>query len=72
MVAIPPAVDILLAWFLLAKQLPEARSTVWFILRMFPDTGLLIVLVLLFTLGWGSVRTLLMLRTVFRRAPNTV
>jgi CubicO group peptidase (beta-lactamase class C family) len=70
-VLIPLAIDILRAWFLLAKQLPEARSTVLFVLRMFPDTGVLIVLVLLLTIGWGTLRTLLMLQTIFRTAPNT-
>ena len=69
-VVIPLAVDILLAWFLLAKQLPGARSTVWLTLRMFPDVGLLIVLVLVFTLGWGTARTLLMLQAIFRKASS--
>lgn len=70
-VLIPLTVDILLAWFLLGKQLPDARSTVLFVLRMFPDTGLLIILVLLFTLGWGTVRTLLTLQAIFRKPSTT-
>jgi CubicO group peptidase (beta-lactamase class C family) len=70
-VVIPLVVDISLAWFLLAKQLPDAKSTVLFVLRMFPDIGLLIILTLLFTLVWGTVRTLFMLQTIFRKASHT-
>jgi CubicO group peptidase (beta-lactamase class C family) len=68
---IPLAIDILLAWFLLAKQLPDARSTVLFLLRMTPDLGLLVILTLLFTLGWGTLRTLFMLQILFRKASST-
>jgi len=67
-VVLPLTIDLFLAWFLLAKQLPEASSTVWVVLRMAPDIGLLVLLVLLFTLGWGAVRTLLVLMTIFRKA----
>jgi hypothetical protein len=69
-VVIPLVVDLLLAWFLLAIQLPQAKSTPWFVLRMAPDLGLLVWLTLLFTLGWGTLRTLLMLQGIFRRAPS--
>lgn len=67
-VVIPLAVDMLLAWFLLAKELPDASSTVLVVLRQAPDLGLLVTLTLLFTLGWGTVRTLLMLQLIFRKA----
>jgi hypothetical protein len=69
-VVMPLAIDVLLAWFLLAKQLPEASSTVPFLLRMTPDLGLLVLLTLLFTLGWGSLRTLFMLQILFQKAPG--
>lgn len=66
-VVIPMAIDILLVWFLLAKELPHAKSTVLLTLRMAPDIGLLIILVLLFTLGWGIIRTSLMMQAIFRK-----
>ena len=69
-VLLPLAIDILLAWFLLAIQLPDARATVLVVLRMAPDLGLLVILTLLFTLGWGAVRTLLMLQIIFRKASS--
>jgi CubicO group peptidase (beta-lactamase class C family) len=69
-VLLPLAVDIFLAWFLLAVQLPQAKSTVLVVLRMAPDLGLLVALTLLLTLGWGTVRTLLVLQSIFRRAPG--
>jgi hypothetical protein len=59
---------LLLAWFLLAKEIPQAKSTVMGTLRGAPDIGLLIVLVLLFTIGWGTIRTLLMLRAILGKA----
>jgi CubicO group peptidase (beta-lactamase class C family) len=65
---LPLAVDILLAWFLLAVQLPDARSTTLVVLRMAPDLGLLLILILFFTLGWGSLRTLLLLQVLHRQA----
>jgi hypothetical protein len=69
-VLLPLAVDIFLAWFLLAVQLPQAKSTVLVVLRMAPDLGLLVALTLLLTLGWGTLRTLLVLQSIFRRAPR--
>jgi CubicO group peptidase (beta-lactamase class C family) len=66
-VVIPIAIDILLAWFLLAIELPQARITVWGLLRNAPDLGLLVILVLGLTLGWGAIRTLLMLQAIFRK-----
>ncbi len=64
------AIDVLLLWFLLAYQLPQARSTILLTLRAAPDIGLLIVLVLLFAIGWGAIRTFLLLQTIFRK-PTT-
>jgi CubicO group peptidase (beta-lactamase class C family) len=69
-VILPLAIDILLAWFLLAVQLPDARATVLFVLRMAPDMGLLVILTLLFTLGWGTLRTLFLSQSLFRRASS--
>jgi CubicO group peptidase (beta-lactamase class C family) len=65
---LPLAFDLLLAWFLLAVQLPDARATVPSVVRMAPDLGLLLILILLFTLGWGTLRTLLLSQILFRKA----
>jgi CubicO group peptidase (beta-lactamase class C family) len=67
-VVMPLAVDLFIAWYLLAKELPQAKSTVWLTLRMAPDIGSLIILTLLFTIGWGTIRTLLVLRALFRNS----
>jgi CubicO group peptidase (beta-lactamase class C family) len=64
-ILIPLAVDILIAWFLLAKQLPQTKATLWGGFRFSPDIYLLIVTVLLFTLVWGTIRTILLLQTTF-------
>ena len=69
-ILLPLGIDILLAWFLLAKQLPDSRATVLFLLRMTPDLGLLVLLTLLFTLGGGPLRTLFMLQILFRKASS--
>ncbi len=68
---VPLAIDVLLVWFLLAYQLPQARATVMLTLRGAPDIGLLIVLVLLFSIGWGAVRTVLTLQIIFRKVSKT-
>lgn len=66
LVVLPLVIDLLIAWYLLGVQLPAAKSTLMTVLRMFPDTGILLILVLLFTVVWGLIRTILTLRAVFR------
>ncbi len=67
LVVIPLVIDGLIAWFLLGIQLPNAKSTILTAVRMYPDSGLLLMLILLFTLVWGIIRTGLILQAVFRK-----
>ncbi|MBL8091778.1 MAG: beta-lactamase family protein [Anaerolineales bacterium] len=55
-------VDLALAVGLLFIRLPESKDTIFLSLRFNPDIGLMYVLLLMFTLGWGTIRTLLFLR----------
>jgi hypothetical protein len=55
-------VDLALAVGLLFIQLPETKDTLSLALRFNPDIGLMYVLLLMLTLGWGTIRTLLFLR----------
>lgn len=55
-------VDLALAVGLLFIRLPESKDTLAGTLRFNPDIGLMYVLLLIFTLGWGTIRTLLFLR----------
>jgi len=51
-------VDILLAGYLLLIKLPESQNSLLLSLRFEPDIGILYVLILILTLGWGVIRTL--------------
>jgi CubicO group peptidase (beta-lactamase class C family) len=55
-------VDLALAGGLLFIRLPESKDTLSLALRFNPDIGLMYVLLLMLTLGWGTIRTLLFLR----------
>lgn len=55
-------IDLALAVGLLFIRLPESKDTIFLSLRFNPDIGLMYVLLLMFTLGWGTIRTLLFLR----------
>jgi hypothetical protein len=55
-------VDLALACGLLFIRLPESKDTLSLALRFNPDIGLMYILLLIFTLGWGTIRTLLFLR----------
>ena len=55
-------VDLALAVGLLFIRLPESKDTLFLALRFNPDIGLMYVLLLILTLGWGTIRTLLFLR----------
>lgn len=55
-------VDMALAGGLLFIRLPESKDTLFLALRFSPDIGLMYILLLMFTLGWGTIRTLLFLQ----------
>jgi CubicO group peptidase (beta-lactamase class C family) len=57
-------VDLALAGGLLFIQLPNTKDTLSLALRFNPDIGLMYVVLLLLTLGWGSLRTLFFLRRI--------
>jgi hypothetical protein len=54
-------VDLALAGGLLFVRLPESKDTLALALRFNPDIGSMYVLLLVLTLGWGAIRTLLSL-----------
>jgi CubicO group peptidase (beta-lactamase class C family) len=51
-------IDLALAGYLLFVRLPAAKSNVPLTLRFEPDLGLLLLVILLLTLGWGLLRSL--------------
>lgn len=55
-------VDLALAAGLLFIRLPESKDTLALALRFNPDIGLMYIFLLMLTLGWGAIRTLLFLR----------
>jgi CubicO group peptidase (beta-lactamase class C family) len=55
-------VDLALAGGLLFIRLPDTKDTLLLALRFNPDIGLMYVLLLMLTLGWGIIRTILFLR----------
>ena len=55
-------VDLALAAGLLFIRLPESKDTLFLALRFNPDIGIMYTLLLMLTLGWGTIRTLLFLR----------
>jgi CubicO group peptidase (beta-lactamase class C family) len=55
-------VDLALAGVLIFIRLPESKDTLSLALRFNPDIGLMYVMLLMLTLGWGTIRTLLFLR----------
>lgn len=52
-------VDPILAAGLLFVRLPDNNDTLSLALRFNPDIGLMYVLLLVLTLGWGTLRTIL-------------
>jgi hypothetical protein len=52
-------VDIALSGGLIFIWLPNTKDSLSLALRFNPDIGLMYVLLLMFTLGWGTIRTLL-------------
>lgn len=51
-------IDLALVGYLLFVRLPNAKSSVPLTLRFEPDLGLLLLIILLLTLGWGLIRSL--------------
>ncbi len=66
-VVVPILIDIFLAWYLLVKEIPQTKTTIMGGLRFSPDLYLLIMTILLFTLVWGTIRTILILQTIFSK-----
>lgn len=52
-------VDLSLAGGLLFFRLPDTKDTLSLALRFNPDIGLMYILLLVLTLGWGAIRTIL-------------
>jgi CubicO group peptidase (beta-lactamase class C family) len=52
------AIDVALTLYFLLVQLPANLTTVPLMLRFGPDLGLMLVIVLLFTVVWGTIRSL--------------
>jgi CubicO group peptidase (beta-lactamase class C family) len=50
--------ELLLVSYLLFIRLPNNESNLPLVLRFEPDLGLMLVIILLLTIGWGSVRSL--------------
>lgn len=67
-------VDMALAGGLLFIRLPESKDTLSLALRFNPDIGLMYILLLMLTLGWGTIRTLLFLRQSLKtnRSENVI
>jgi CubicO group peptidase (beta-lactamase class C family) len=59
-------VDLALATGLLFVRLPDTKDTLLLALRFNPDIGLMYIILLLLTLGWGTIRTFLFLRSFFK------
>jgi hypothetical protein len=51
-------IDLALVGYLLLIRLPAAKSNVPLTLRFEPDLGLLLLVILLLTFGWGLLRSL--------------
>lgn len=67
---IPLIVDISLAMYILTILLPQHDATLEISLVFAPDLGWMAIVILLFAIGWGSLRTLLMLMFVHSK-PKT-
>lgn len=65
-----PLLDLGLAGYLWFVHLPRSQTTLLLALSFEPDVGLLYLLVLVMTLGWGTIRTILAVRSRRDLAPN--
>lgn len=62
----PAAIDLMLTVYLMFVLLPGNDVTLPITLYFVPDAGLLLILILSMTIGWGLIRTILMLRAIFK------
>jgi CubicO group peptidase (beta-lactamase class C family) len=71
---LPLLIDIGLVAIIFFKFLPDNSATLPILIHHTPDLGLLLILILLLTVGWGTVRTLWIGFAYYRRrqaAPTT-
>ncbi len=60
--ALLPLFDLLLAGYILFWEIPQSNTTLPLSLFFNPEVGLLYLITLLLTLGWGALRTVLAIR----------
>jgi CubicO group peptidase (beta-lactamase class C family) len=60
--ALLPLLDLVLAGYILFWEIPQSNTTLMLSLSFNPEVGLLYLVILIFTLGWGALRTLLAIR----------
>jgi hypothetical protein len=65
------AIDLILAGGLLFIRLPETNDTLALALRFNPDIGLMYILLLVLTLGWGFLRTGLFVHVLSRKGSQS-
>lgn len=65
-----PLLDLGLAGYLWFVHLPRSLTTLPLALSFEPDVGLIYLLILVMTLGWGTFRTVLAIRNRRNLAPN--
>lgn len=68
-VVVAAGVDLALVAYILVVFLPENDVTIPILLYFVPDVAVVFIGVLVLALGWGLLRTLLMLRTLYPIAP---
>jgi hypothetical protein len=64
---LPLVIDIALIGFIFLKLLPDNNTNLPLLLKNAPDIGLLALLILLLSAGWGIARTVLFVNTWNRR-----
>ncbi len=68
-VVVAAGVDLALAAYILVVFLPQNDVTIPILLYFVPDVALVLIGILVLALGWGLLRTLLMLRTLYPITP---
>lgn len=69
-VLIPAVADLVVAYLLLVVLPSQADAPLYVTVRSAPDLGVLVALGGLLALGWGTVRTVVTLITLFRKRPT--
>ena len=64
-------IDLALAGYLWFVQIPQSGTTLPLALSFEPDIGLIYLLILAFTLGWGSLRTVLAVNRLKKTQANS-